>query len=268
MILGYNLGFMRVIALFGRGNIGKTRCLGHLINLIYSETNGRNYLFEGQDARVTLDYKGCRITICTWGDNEYEEQQNIDRISKDNPDIAVVATRTKGGTVELVERFCGKIGSPLKRVEKYVASFDDKSGQEYVNNLQAEQMLDYIKGLIEGHLYYVDSITAIRSDDEEENEEKGRYHLALIGAERPTDGVPRTLSLELNANELLYPGVEERIQEDDFVLYRPDSDGSLMYGNEQPLAVAIRNESRELRGELSFRTVQSARAWALIDGIL
>ena len=46
---------MRVIALFGRGNIGKTRCLGHLINLIYRETEGCNRLFEGQDMRITLD---------------------------------------------------------------------------------------------------------------------------------------------------------------------------------------------------------------------
>lgn len=94
---------MRIIALFGRGYTGKTRCLGHLINLIHSEGKGCNYLFEGQDARVTLDYKGHRITICTWGDNEYEEQQNIDKIQRNQPEIAVVATRTKGETVRMVE---------------------------------------------------------------------------------------------------------------------------------------------------------------------
>ena len=169
---------MRVIALFGRGYTGKTRCLGHLINLIHSEVKGCNYLFEGQDARVTLDYKGHRITICTWGDNEYEEQLNIYKIQRDQPEIAVVATRTKGETVRMVERFCTKMNYPLKWVEKYVASFDDKSGQEYMNNLQAGQILDHIQGLIEGQLYYVDSITSI--DTEGEN---GRYHVSLLGAE-------------------------------------------------------------------------------------
>jgi len=139
---------MRVIALLGRGNIGKTRCLGHLINLIYGEDKGYNYLFEGQEIRVTLNYKGHRITICTWGDNEYEEQQNIDKIQRDQPEIAVVATRTKGETVRMVERFCTKMNYPLKWVEKHATSFDDKSGQEYMNNLQAEQILEYIKEIV------------------------------------------------------------------------------------------------------------------------
>ena len=44
---------MRVIVLFGRGDVGKTRCLGHLINLIHSETEGCNLLYEEQDMRVT-----------------------------------------------------------------------------------------------------------------------------------------------------------------------------------------------------------------------
>lgn len=140
---------MRVIALFGRGYTGKTRCLGHLINLIHGEGKGCNYLFEGQDARVTLDYKGHRITICTWGDNEYEEGLNIEKIRQDNPDIAVVATRTKGSTVEIVRQFCEKeMGCPLKWVEKYVASFNGEAGQAFMNNLQAEQILEYIKELL------------------------------------------------------------------------------------------------------------------------
>ena len=143
---------MRIIALFGRGYIGKTRCLGHLINLIHRETKGCNYLFEGRDSRITLDYLGKRITICTWGDNDYEEGLNLEKIRLDNPDVAIIATRTKGETVERVKRFCKKMGCEPKWVEKYVASFDDISGQEYLKNLQAEQLLDYVKGLIIGQL--------------------------------------------------------------------------------------------------------------------
>ena len=47
-----------------RGNTGKTRCLGHLINLINNEENKGDYLKVGKDARVTLEYRGKRITIC------------------------------------------------------------------------------------------------------------------------------------------------------------------------------------------------------------
>lgn len=92
---------MKVIALFGRGDIGKTHCLGHLINPIHRETKGYNYLYEGRDVRITLDYLGQRVTICTWGDNNVEEWKNLDKIQQDNPDIAIVATRTKGETVRV-----------------------------------------------------------------------------------------------------------------------------------------------------------------------
>lgn len=250
---------MRVIALFGRGNTGKTRCLGHLINLIYREVAGCNYLFEGHDARITLDYLGKCITICTWGDNDYEEGLNIAYINKANPDIAIVATRSKGETVEMVKRFCKKNGCEPKWVEKYVASFDDKSGQEYLNNVQAEQILDYVKGLIKGQLYYVDSISAI-SDEEGVK----LYHVGLLGVENSNERYPRTLSLVLNANQLLYQRTERPIREDDFVLYIPDSGHQFLNGNEEPLAISLRNESREVRTALIEHEIRSDAVNAIV----
>ena len=234
---------MRVIALSGRGNTGKTRCLGHLINLIYRETKGCNLLYEGEDMRITLDYLGRRISICTWGDNEYEENLNIEFIKKDNPDIAIIAMRTKGRTVDVIDRFCDDYQITQKRVEKYVASFDNESGWDYVNNRQAEQILDYVKGLIKEQLYYVDSISAIDG-------EEVRYHLNLIGTEEAYEEYPRTISMELNRNELYYQGTDQLVQEDDFVLYRPDSDNLFFSANNDLLAVTLRNESQELRREL------------------
>ena len=237
---------MKVIALFGRGDTGKTRCLGHLINLIHRETKGCNLLYEGQDMRVILGYMGQRIAICTWGDNEYEELLNINYIQGTNPDIAIVATRTKGKTVEVLESFCNQTNTTPKWVEKYVASFDGKSGQEYLNNLQAEQILDYMKGVIMGQLYYVDSISTIDG-------EQGRYHVNLVGAEMSDGENPRMLSLELSRNELYSEKAERLVQEDDFVRYDPDSDHQFFWANDEPLAVVLRNESRELRqglGEL------------------
>lgn len=233
---------MRVIALSGRGNVGKTHCLGHLINLIYKETTGCDFYIEGHDIRITLGYHGKSITICTWGDNAYEEQKNIDIICSDNPDIAIVATRTKGDTVEIVERFCEENNYELKWVEKYVASFDDLTGQDYLNKLQAEQILDYVRGLIDGQLYYVDSISSIGDDEQ--------YHVILLGTESSGRGYPRTLSLTLNSNLLYSFGVERRMSEDDFVLYHPDSDNLFENGNETPTALALREESSSLQQEL------------------
>lgn len=254
---------MRVIALSGRGNVGKTHCLGHLINLIYKETTGCDFYLEGHDTRIILDYHGKRISICTWGDNAYEEQKNIDFICCEKADIAIVATRTKGDTVEIVERFCEENDYELKWVEKYVASFDDLSGQDYLNKLQAEQILDYVRGLIDGQLYYVDSISSIGDEDEQ-------YHVILLGTESSGIGYPRTLSLTLNNNLLYSLGTERRMSEDDFVLYHPDSDNLFENGNETPTALALREESsrlqqelieKELRGDAAFVTIHHDIDW-------
>lgn len=197
------------------------------------------------------------MTICTWGDNKKEEQLNLERIKKDNPNIAIVATRSKGETMKMVERFCAHNNCQLKRVEKNVASFDDLSGQEYINNQQAEQILDYIKGVINGQLYYVDSMSTI-------GREEGLYHVTLMGVEDMNHGYPRTLSLVLNANQLHYQDSGQMVQEDDFVLYHPDSDILFENGNEMPRANALRNESRGLRRELIEREVKGEAAIALI----
>jgi hypothetical protein len=249
---------MKVIALFGRGNIGKTHCLGHLINLIYQDTTGCNYFVEGKDMRVTLDYLGKRVTICTWGDNKEEERSNLEKIRKDKPDIAIVATRTRGETVKLVDDFCtNEAYCTPKWVEKYVASFDDISGQEYLNYLQAEQILDYVRGLIKGQLYYVDSISSISEDEK-------KFHVTLLGAEMSDGGYPRTLSLELTANEMFVQNLERSIQEDDFVFYRLDSDNRFLNGNEEQIVTTLRNESQNIRQELREREIQSQYAFALL----
>lgn len=144
----------------------------------------------------------------------------------------------------------------MKWVEKYVASFDDISGQEKLNNRQAEEILDYVRGLIEGHLYYVDTISTTGG-------ENTLYHVGLIGADMPSEGVPRALSLELNANELLYFESERQIEEDDFVLYQPDSGNRFLYANETQRAAALRNEGRVLQQELIGREVTGEAAMAL-----
>ena len=248
---------MRVIALFGRGDTGKTRCLGHLINLMHREMVGDDYLIEGRDERVTFDVLGLRIAVCTWGDTIEDEQNNLDYIRHDNPDIAIVATRTKGWTVELVKNFCAQNNIEPKWVEKYVASPDDVSEQEYMNHLQAEQMLGYIRSVIEGRLYYVDSISAI------EGEEK-KYHMALLGTEMPEEGFPRSLSIELNDAQMRYYRTNRRIEEDDFVWYHPDSNHMMLFANDAPRATEMRRESITLRQELMELEVKGDVAWAVI----
>lgn len=248
---------MKVIALFGRGNTGKTRCLGHLINIMHREMSGYDYLIEGQDERVSFDFLGQRIVVCTWGDTYEDEQNNLDYISHINPDIAIVATRTKGWTVVSVEEFCAQYNIEPKWVEKYVANPGDTSEQEFMNHLQAEQILDYIRSMVKGRLYYVDSISAI------EGEER-KYHMALIGTEVPEEGFPRSLSIVLNENQMHYYETNRPILEDDFVWYYPGSNHMMLYANDAPVASEMRRESIALRQELMALEVKGESAWAII----
>lgn len=245
---------MRVIALFGRGNTGKTRCLGHLTNLMHRESQGFDFLIEGQDVRVSFDFLGQRIAVCTGGDNYDEMQKNLDFIRQYNPDIAIVATRTKGYTVKIVEQFCEQNHIEPRWVEKYVANPDDGTEQEYMNHLQAKQILDYIRSVIEGLLYYVDSIVENEGD---------KYHVTLLGVEIPNEGFPRSLTIPLNRDQIYYLGKERRIQEDDFVLYHPDSGNLLRYANDNPRAEELRNESIGLRQDLVERVLPREAAWAI-----
>lgn len=91
---------MKVIALFGKGGTGKTTTLNLLNDLI----NPNNPITDGKDHRRAFTYKGKTIFIATPGDNEAEIDENIKRARKENCDILVTASRTRGDGKKLLRR--------------------------------------------------------------------------------------------------------------------------------------------------------------------
>ena len=69
---------MKIIALFGKGGIGKTTTLNLLNNLI----NPDNPITDGKDHRRTFTYKGKTISITTPGDGKEHIHDNIDYARK------------------------------------------------------------------------------------------------------------------------------------------------------------------------------------------
>jgi len=117
---------MKVIALFGKGGIGKTTTLNLLNNLI----NPDNPITDGKDHRRTFTYKGKTISITTPGDNETEVKKNIQYVQDKNCDILVTASRTRGyGRKLLREQF-----KDIHFIKKNVA---DQQEQDLVNEAQA-----------------------------------------------------------------------------------------------------------------------------------
>lgn len=127
---------MKVIALFGKGGIGKTTTLNLLNNLI----NPDNPITDGKDHRRTFTYKGKTISITTPGDNETEVKKNIQYIQDKNCDILVTASRTRGyGRKLLREQF-----KDIHFIKKNVA---DQQEQD-VNKTQAADLQAIIDDVI------------------------------------------------------------------------------------------------------------------------
>lgn len=121
---------MKVIALFGIKDTGKTTTLNLLNNLI----NPDNPITDGKDHRRTFTYKGKTISITTPGDNETEVKKNIQYIQDKNCDILVTASRTRGyGRKLLREQF-----KDIHFIKKNVADQQEQDVNEaQALNLQA-----------------------------------------------------------------------------------------------------------------------------------
>lgn len=127
---------MKVIALFGIKDTGKTTTLNLLNNLI----NPDNPITDGKDHRRTFTYKGKTISITTPGDNETEIKKNIQYAQDENCDILVTASRTKGQSVKKLE----EISKNIRWIEKNVGH----KRQDLVNEAQAADLQAIIDDVI------------------------------------------------------------------------------------------------------------------------
>lgn len=128
---------MKVIALFGKGGIGKTTTLNLLNDLI----NPDNPITDGKDHRRSFTYKGKTISITTPGDNETEIKKNIQYAQDKNCDILVTASRTRGKGKECLEKFSKNI----RWIKKNVS---DQQEQDLVNKTQAADLQAIIDDVI------------------------------------------------------------------------------------------------------------------------
>lgn len=128
---------MKVIALFGIKDTGKTTTLNLLNNLI----NPDNPITDGKDHRRTFTYKGKTISITTPGDNETEVKKNIQYVQDKNCDILVTASRTRGAGKDMLRE---QFKHNLLCIEKNV----DYQQRDLVNETQALDLQAIIDGLI------------------------------------------------------------------------------------------------------------------------
>lgn len=111
----------KIIALYGRGNIGKTNTLNYLIGQLEKskEVYGDDL---NKDRRVILSYRNKRIAITTSGDIGSNLEENISFFKKGNCDILVTATRTRGATVDTLKRYANENNTEIIWIKKNISA--------------------------------------------------------------------------------------------------------------------------------------------------
>ena len=132
----------KIIALYRRAETGKTSTLNLLIELLdKNEKAEENRLTK--DRRVSISYGSKKIAVTTWGDNEVELKENIKYFEKEDCDILVTATRTRGETTEILNDYAKEINTEIIWIEKNLSA----SLEELINQTQAKDIKAVIGSL-------------------------------------------------------------------------------------------------------------------------
>ncbi len=132
----------KIIALYRRAETGKTSTLNLLIELLdKNEKAEENRLTK--DRRVSISYGSKKIAVTTWGDNEVELKENIKYFEKEDCDILVTATRTRGETSEILNDYAKEINTEIIWIEKNLSA----SLEELINQTQAKDIKAVIDSL-------------------------------------------------------------------------------------------------------------------------
>ncbi len=134
-----------IIALFGKANCGKTSTL----RMLYNRLSGHQGNI-GEDIRAVCKYKGCNVLFATWGDNLDEMDRNVGFMKSQTWDIAVTATRTRGGTVHILENYTDEIGANLSWIAKKYAEPEGKEEETVANQEDEAKILKTIDDIIDG----------------------------------------------------------------------------------------------------------------------
>ena len=133
----------KIIALYRRSETGKTSTLNLLIELLDKNKKiEKERLIE--DRRVSISYGSKKIAVTTWGDNGFELKENIKFFEKENCDILVTATRTRGETTEILTDYAKEIDTEIIWIEKNIS----KKMEDLINQSQAKDINAIIDTLI------------------------------------------------------------------------------------------------------------------------
>lgn len=135
---------MKIIAIKGRGNCGKSETLGIHLRRILKERSGAPHKECWKDTRESIETIGKVIDICPPGDNLNEVEANISFIEKHPCDIAFTATRSRGRGCRALDGYANETGAELIWIRKEYNDDLDKEGQKAANKALSEKLYGMI----------------------------------------------------------------------------------------------------------------------------
>lgn len=124
----------KIIVLYGRGNLGKTRTL----RMVIDQLNGESISYATRDTKTICHYNDQTIAIATKGDNAAELRANVSYFKSHPCDIAITAARSRGGTHDVIKAYAQETGAEVVWIYKRV-----EIGEENAVNLKwAEKVIE------------------------------------------------------------------------------------------------------------------------------
>ena len=126
----------KIIVLYGRANLGKTRTLRMVIDKLNDEPISN----VKYDTQTICHYNDLTIAVATRGDNADELRSNVAYFKSHPCDIAITAARSRGGTHDVIKAYAQEIGAKVVWIYKRFEAGDENE----VNLRWAERVIEKI----------------------------------------------------------------------------------------------------------------------------
>lgn len=129
----------KIIVLYGRGNLGKTRTL----RMVIDKLNHESISYATCDIQTICHHNAQTIAIATKGDNAAELRANISYFKSRPCDIVITAARSRGGTHDVIKSYAQETGAEVVWIYKRAEAGDENA----VNLKWAERVVEAISNL-------------------------------------------------------------------------------------------------------------------------
>lgn len=136
---------MRIIGLYGHGNCGKSHTLNYLKELL--RVAGKSISLKPHpdcEDPETFEYQGMIVCVAPGGDDEWRVRKNVEYFKSKHCDVAISATRCKGGSVEALREYEQSEGVKIEWKPKSYEYCLSEETQTLCNKEYAQVLFDMI----------------------------------------------------------------------------------------------------------------------------